>query len=154
MAVRPSEVLNVTEPDLHTVADLVRALVDGAWVNLVPDIDPELAPPPRGALAAIFSARGPMLPLVTITAPETPGGPLSVGIEHGAGPRALDRLADADHALPAGWRRVADHPRRGLVLTVPGDADPDEVVDWLVHAAHVLCPIPLPPGWLAQSYRP
>ena len=129
MAVRPSEVLNVTEPDLRPVADLVRALVDGAWVNLVPDIDPELAPPPRGALAAIFSARGPVLPLVTVTAPETPGGPLSVGIEHGAGPRTLERLADAT-------------------------PDPDEVVVWLVHAAHVLCPIPLPPGWLAQSYRP
>lgn len=154
MAVRPSEVLHVTEPDLQPVADLVRELVHGAWVNLVPDIDPELAPPPRGALAAIFSARGPVLPLVTITAPEAPGGPLSVGVEHGAGPRALEHLAEADHALPAGWRKLADHPRRGLVLTVPGDADPLALVDWLVHAAHVLCSIPLPAGWLAQSYRP
>ena len=65
----------------------------------------------------------------------------------------LDRLAREGLPLPAGWLKVADHPRRGLVVTVPV-AEVSAAVDWLLQAARLLTRGPPPPQWSARRYAP
>ncbi|MCU1499096.1 MAG: hypothetical protein JWM47_3049 [Acidimicrobiales bacterium] len=155
MAVAPSEELAFTEDDLTSVeAVLAELTAAGAgWVNLSPEVEPGAEPPPRNLAVALFSARGDAVPLVTWTPPEEPGRRSTVGMEHGAGPRALQRLAERDLPLGPGWLKVVDHPRRGLVVTAPGDAEAGDVLWWLLTAAHVLSPVPLTGSWLAKVYR-
>jgi hypothetical protein len=105
-------------------------------------------------VVAVFSARGDAVPLVTWTPPERPGGRSTVGIAHGWGPGALPRLTEEGLGLGAGWLKVADHARRGLVVTVPGPTDPGDVARWMLAAAHALSAVPLTGAWLAGVYRP
>ena len=58
--------------------------------------------------------------------------PDSLGIEHDAGRFAATQLADAGVPVPSGWRRLGDHPRRGLVLELPDGTEPAVVLDWLL----------------------
>ena len=74
---------------------------------------------------------------------------MSLGLQHSGGAKALWRLRDEGHPILEGWRPLSDHPRRGFVLTVPGDADPDRTVAWVVQAAILLSEMDLPTTWLA-----
>lgn len=156
MSVRPDDEITFDEGDGSSrVAAVIAELVapGSGWLNLLPEVEPELEPPPRGVMAAIFSARGPVVPMATVTAPEAEGRPISVGIEHGGGPKALTTLDENELPLPPGWRKLADHPRRGLVLAVPTSTPAHELLDWVLAAAHILSPIPLTGSWLARTYR-
>jgi hypothetical protein len=155
MALQPDDEVVVDEDDLTPVEAILRELAEQArgWVNLLPEVEPGHEPPARSALAAVFSARGDTVPLVTWTAPATAGERATAGITHGSGPKALARLADAGLPLRTGWLRAADHPRRGLVVTIPANEDPGDALWWLLAAAHALCPVPLTGSWLAQVYR-
>ena len=129
------------------------------WANLLPVIDtdgedetPDDAPRGRAGVFAWLSSRGPALPIATWVAGEERRkglAPDSIGIQHPAGPRALITLAQGGVALPPGWRRLSDHPKRGLVVEVPAGTDPAECLDWLLRAAEVLTPQPLPTHWRA-----
>lgn len=155
MAVAPPDDLPVDEDDLAPLVAAMQELTDAnaGWINLLPEVEPGCEPPPRRITVALFSARGDAVPLATWSAPEAAGRRATVGIEHGSGPKALARLAAHDVPLPAGWLKVADHPRRGLVVTVPADADPSDVAWWLLTATHVLSVPPLTGSWLARVYR-
>ncbi len=156
MAVHPDDEFPFEEDDAGAVADLLRSLAaQGAgWVNFVPEVAEGHDPPPRSIVVAVFSARGEPIPLATWSAPAGPGKRATLGIEHGSGPKALARLADAGLPLPDGWWKVADHARRGVVVTTPGDAEPEEVLRWLLTAAHALSVVPLTGSWSARVYRP
>ena len=156
MAVTPAEELHFDEDDLSSVADQITALTTAraGWINFSPEVEPGHELPPRSFGAIIFSSRGEPVPLATWSAPEEPGGAATIGIQHGAGPRALAQLTERDLALPAGWWKRSDHPRRGLVVTVPPEADPEDVVWWLLAASHALCAAPLTGSWLAKVFRP
>ena len=156
MAVTPAEQIEVDEDDLAPVVAAMAALAERAsgWVNLVPDVADGDAPTSRSLLAEIFSARGDPVPMATWTPPEAPGRRATLGIQHGAGPKALARLEANGLPLPEGWWKVADHSRRGLVLTTPPDADLDDVVWWLLTASHALSQVPLSGAWRADVYRP
>jgi len=156
MATTPSEELPFDDDDLSPVVAAIAELTAAGkgWVNLLPEVDPEVEVPHRSILARVVSARGDVVPLATWLAPADPSGRATLGIEHGSGPKALDRLAERDLPLPAGWLRVADNPRRGLVLTAPADAPADDVAWWLLTAAHLLSVPPLTGSWLAKIYRP
>lgn len=156
MAVPPPEDLPFDEDDLAPVVAVLEELTaaEAGWVNLAPDLEDDVEAPVRSALAGIFSARGDAVPLATWTAPEGPGQRASIGVTHGSGPKALARLAQHDLALPAGWLKRADHPRRGLVVTTPADADPADVLWWLLAAGHALSTVPLSGSWRALVYRP
>jgi hypothetical protein len=39
------------------------------------------------------------------------------------------------------------------VVTAPGDADPDDVLWWLLAASHALSTVPLSGAWRASIYR-
>jgi hypothetical protein len=155
MALQPDEERTLHAEDLdgleHVVADL-EAAAQG-WINLLPEVEPGNEPPPRRPVVAIFSSRGDPIPLATWSAPPKPGGRPSIGIQHGSGPQALARLTDAGLPLPDGWFKAADHPRRGLVVTVPPSSSARSVLDWLLGAATELSTVPLTGHWLAQIYR-
>jgi hypothetical protein len=143
--------LDDPEPARRTVLASM-ATTDG-WTNLAPVPEPGEAPPPRNVFLAIFSSRGPALPLATVSRSGRDDDRLSIGLQHPGGPQALDRLARLGLDLPAGWLRVADHPRRGLVVTAPV-SDASAAVDWLLQAARLLTEHGLPDRWSARRYAP
>jgi hypothetical protein len=126
------------------------------WVNFSPGLDVDAPPPQRPALASIFGNKGPEVPLATWT----PGGgrrdPPTVGIHHAQGQRTLRQLSDKGIELPEGWRKLQDHPKRGLVCAVPATGDVDELdrqLHWLLTATAALCPVPLTGEWRALCYH-
>jgi hypothetical protein len=127
------------------------------WINLTPGLDVDVPPQPRSLLGGMFGARGPAVPLGTWSAPSRNGRePATIGIQHGQGPKVLNQLGEAGIALPAEWRRLQDHSRRGLVCAIPAStdaADLDHVLDWLLRATGYLCPIPRTGEWRALCYR-
>lgn len=127
------------------------------WINLEPGYDPDDAPPPRSLFGMAFSARGPDIPLCTWVPPQRHRRwtePATVGVHHGAGRKAVDRLAAAGIEVPAEWLVTQDHPRRGLVLAVPDGFPADRMLAWLVQAGTALCPVPLSGWWRAAVHRP
>lgn len=140
-----------TTPALVAVADLMES--GSGWVNLAPDNGPGTEAPRRNLFAAIFSSRGPTMPLITVSPAHTDSGRLGLGLQHSGGPGALATLAEHDHPLPDGWLKVSDHSRRGLVVSAPAGVQPDAVVDWLLEAARILTRVDLADGWVARVYR-
>ncbi|NLD78172.1 MAG: hypothetical protein GX643_16065 [Acidimicrobiales bacterium] len=142
-------------PATAAVAD-VLSKAEG-WVNLSPEVEPGTEPPRRNLFAAIFSSRGPALPLATVSPSGTDDGLLALGLQHPGGVKALDTLAAAGHRLPEGWRKVSDHPRRGFVVSAPSTTSPDRIVRWLVDGAVLLTDhdlVEITDHWVARSYRP
>lgn len=155
MALPPPTEVVVDEDDLEALAIELRSLIGtGSWVNLVPEVEPGHEPAPRNPVVSLFSARGDAIPLITWSAPEGDGRRCTLGIEHGSGPKALARLAEVGLELPEGWLKVADHPRRGLVVTALASLDQHDVLWWLLAAGHALSVVPLTGTWLAQIHRP
>jgi hypothetical protein len=155
----PPELIEFTVDDHRPVLAVMRRLLrdrDG-WVNLQPAIDHEDVPSQGGMLGRAFSASGPAIPLATWMpgSLRRKGGtePVSVGLQHAGGSRALRRLHEAGHPLVDGWRVLNDHPRRGFVLVVPDDEEPDIALTWLIRAANLLAPMELPPTWHAGVIR-
>jgi hypothetical protein len=148
------ELIEFTTEDRRAVLTVMRRQLrdrDG-WVNLQPAVDPDEAPEKPG-LVRLFSASGPVLPLASWVPGERRRNgstePVSLGLQHAGGPKALLRLRDHGHPPVEGWRVLADSPRRGFVLQVPDDEDPDVALVWLMKAATMLAPMNLPPEWRA-----
>lgn len=132
---------------------------EAGWINLHPvlDEDEQARLPDRSGMAAWFSGRGPAVATATWM-PATGGrrpAPAQIGLEHGTGPRALDRLAEAGVPLPTGWVRRQDHAKHGVVAELPGDVSPSVVITWLIVAGTVLRTL-VEPGeeWLALVHEP
>jgi hypothetical protein len=108
--------------------------------------------PPPAAFGGLFTAKGPGVPELSWV-PGAVGGrrrePLAVGIRHGAGPKAEQRLAEAGVPVPEGWYVIQDNPRRGFVAQVPDTFTDAEVLDWLLRAAAALSTVPLGGDWRA-----
>ncbi len=112
------------------------------WINVLPEIPEDVPVPPTPTAFAVFSKRGPLVPLATWTAPTTSGRhpePAQVGVHHGLGRSAARFLADTPAAIPSTWRTVQDHARRGLVIAVPPDAAPMMVAEWIFTMLSELC---------------
>jgi hypothetical protein len=157
---RPRQAIDQIEfglDDLGAVVDRMADIVaaGGGWINILPTVADDVDVPPTPGPLAVFTARGPAVPLGTWTPATTGRRPesSSVGIQHAAGTKALDGLAAAGLPLPAGWVRLADHPRRGLVVRVADDTPLDQVLDWLVTAMARLARVPLTGRWLAGVYE-
>ncbi len=112
--------------------------------------------PTPSMLGAWFSARGPVVPMATwIPGSSTPRvRPATIGIEHGVGPKALDQLREAGLPLPAGWRKVQDHAKRGIVVEIPESVGHAVVLRWLVDACWSLCGIEIDDHWSAVVNSP
>ena len=155
MATTPSSVVEFSEDDLDPIVALMAELTEAnaGWINFSPQVEAGYDTPPRTLFAQVFSANGEKVPLSTWSAPTRPGGRATVGIEHGSGPKALARLAQHDLALPNGWLKLNDHPRRGLVVVTGGGSSDDDVLWWLLASSHTLSVVPLTGGWEATVFR-
>lgn len=123
------------------------------WINFTPGLDVDIPPAPRSPLTSLFTGRGPEVPLATWSPGDGRREPATIGIEHSKGPRALEQLADAGIHLPASWRKLQDHPKRGLVCAVPTDEPLNEALAWLLRAAGSLCRVPRTGEWRALCYH-
>lgn len=101
-----------------------------------------------------FTARGPKVPVGTFV-PGSEREPASVGLSHGAGRDAGERLADAGVVAPVDWAARQDHPKRGMVWEVhPQRVDAEAVVRLLLEGTIVLATVPTTGGWVATVHRP
>jgi hypothetical protein len=120
------------------------------WINLSPALDEDEEPPPRSSTFGLFSGRGPDVPLCTWL----PGPPVQIGIQHGAGAKAVEVLRNLAQPVPDGWRVTQDHSRRGLVVLVPNETPDAEVLDWLLSAGTALAShLKLATWWRAAIYN-
>jgi hypothetical protein len=155
------EYVEFVEGSVNEVVDRMSRLTTArkGWMNFEPAVALEDVPPARDGLFALFSGRGPDVPLATWVPGTAPGGrrrpePPTIGILHPAGPRASATLAESGHAVPDGWAVVQDYSKKGLVVAVPPSVPHAEVVEWLLDAASALTVVPLTGRWRAAVYRP
>ena len=140
-------------------AAMVRLAEDlDGWVTFEPLFDEEALPPISRSWLDVFSARGPALPDASWVPGERKGDrvtPLSVGLRHPSGGRAIGRLNDAGLPVPEGWRMLQDHPKRGLVIEArPGaPVDAGVMLEWMFAALAALTPMPLTGLWRATFHR-
>lgn len=138
--------------DASNLDDLVEVLEEvagapGAWVNVEPDVDDSLRAEVSG-LFAWFSARGAQVPVGTFVAGSSRDVP-SIGLDHGSGRGAGDRLHEAGLSAPDGWLLRQDHPKRGLVwearyeeLRMAGLTGHGPLAQFLMEATALFCPLP------------
>lgn len=142
--------------DRGEVLGEMRALAAdrSGWVNLSPRIDPE-SMPPRGGAPGMFSSRGPLVPLATWVPGPTgrKPGPSSLGLQHPLGTKAVPALRELGIVPPEGYRVVADHPRRGVVLEAVDPGDVVAVLDWMIRATGGTCPLEFDRWWVAGVAR-
>lgn len=157
------EVVEFTRSDPSPLVARIAALAargDGeGWINFGPALSPEefAAVPHRSGLGKWFSGRGPAVPMATWTPPLDGARPrpAQVGVQHGTGPNALDRLGAAGRPLPQPWAKKQDHAKHGIVAELPAGVDPRSVVDWLLGAmAELSSLVPTGDEWLAEVHQP
>ena len=158
VARREPLVIEFDEDRRDAVVDRMEtmAAAEAGWLNLTPGLDMDVPPPARSPLASIFGARGPTVPLATWM-PRQGRDQATGGIQHPEGPQAVKLLAERGAPVPAGWRVVQDHPKRGLVVAVVGGNgrdDLDRALVWLLGATAVLCPWPRTGEWRALCHLP
>ena len=154
MARHDIEILHVDD-DHGSLVDAVAVLASegGGWMNVEPGVDDEHRVEPPG-MFTWFTARGPKVPVGTFV-PGSEREPASVGLSHGAGRDAGERLADAGVVAPADWAARQDHPKRGMVWEVhPQRVDAEAVVQRLLEGTIVLATVPTTGGWVATVHRP
>jgi hypothetical protein len=156
---RPPELFEFDPAAPAGVLGCIRELQESraGWINMQPRVDEEDVPSTSTGLLGWISAKGPTVPEATWVPGERKrhGATAadSIGLRHGGGPRARVALAEAGCPVPARWRILSDHSKRGLVIELPDGADPRQVLDWLISAARVLSPIDLPQRWIAEVHR-
>lgn len=128
--------LEVIDGDLEPLLARIDDTV--VFVNLQPGVDPDEVPP-RSALGHLIGSSGPIVPLATWT-------PGEIGLQHAAGTRVARTLGERGCPVPEEWYKVADHPKRGLVLRTY-ESPPGETIPWLVRAATLVCPLPIDRPW-------
>ncbi len=154
------ETLPFDSGDLDAVVaemDRLAGRGDGlGWINVGPGLREEQIErlPAPTLLGRWFSGRGPAVPMGTWTPARAASARPLVGIEHGAGPKALDRLRDAGAPLPQGWRKVQDHAKNGIVVEPSASASHRDMLRWILAACQSLCVIETEDHWIAKIHRP
>ncbi len=153
---RPVELEFLAHDDPELLGEMARVQAGGTgWINVEPVIEEEHEPPPPGPFAFLGGSTH-HVPVVTWmpgrAQGDGPAKPTTVGLQHASGPRVAWRLRDLGLPVPEGWRVTQDHPRRGMVATVPVTADNREVIDWLLRAAMAVCQVQSTGRWLASIH--
>lgn len=146
------------DPDApeDVLAVMVELAGGSGWLTLDPAIDDRFPPPTQSTFGRLVSGRGPAVPRATWVPADTARRrpePVSVGILHATGAKAVERLAEKDIAVPERWKVVADHSKRGLVAWVPIDVPHADVLAWTLTASRALTRIPLTGRWRAAVHR-
>lgn len=147
------------QPDRAGEVVAAMEAVGGAgagWVNFEPAVEAEDVAAAGSGTFAMFSGRGPVVPLATWTPARTPRRgrrePAMIGLQHPAGSKAKPLLAELGHPVPDGWTVVQDHVRKGLVVALPEGVPAADALAWLLRAARLLSTIPLTGQWRAAVY--
>ncbi|MCY4067862.1 MAG: hypothetical protein OXE79_01970 [Acidimicrobiaceae bacterium] len=157
-----SETIDFTTGDTDAVLRQMEALAqrgDGSgWINIGPGLrEDQIEKLPRPSpLGGWFSGRGPVVPMATWTPPSTgrSPSPTLLGVQHGSGPKALNRLREAGAPLPDRWRKIQDHAKNGIVVQPSAEASHQEMLQWLLKVCWALCPIDVEDHWLAEVHLP
>ena len=126
------------------------------WINLEPIVEEEDLPMKPGPFAFLG---GSTHEVPTVTWVPGPARARRRNQAHHGGPaarrsaaRVAWKLRDRGLPVPEGWRVTQDHPRRGLVASVPAGADNGAVMGWLLEAAQALCAVPATGRWRASVH--
>ena len=157
--VTASEIHRLRADQLEEIAELLSDLATAqkGWMNLLPVIPEEIVVPDTPGVLAVFSKRGPVVPMATWTAP-TPAKsgrltPSEIGVMHGQAGKVKELLL-TEQILPADWRVLQDNARRGLVLQ-PGDhATLVQVAEFLVGVTRRLCRVSISDQVDCAVYHP
>jgi hypothetical protein len=126
------------------------------WVNFEPAVEVEDVAAAGSSTFALFSGRGPVVPLATWTPAKAQRRgrrePAMIGLQHPAGSKAKPLLAALGHPVPDGWVVAQDHVRKGLVLSLPEGVDAADALSWVIRAARLLSTVPLTGQWRAAVY--
>ena len=140
---RPTPVL--VDHDPAALADVMSEMVAAqrGWINVMPEIPEDVPVPSTPSALAVFSKRGPVVPLGTWTAPVPARNgattPSEIGIQHGAAKQAKKALAGTAGEIPASWRVLTDNPRRGVVVRPPAGTALVDEARWLLDALAAIC---------------
>jgi hypothetical protein len=151
VAAPPEQIDFATDNRTAVLAGMDQLAESGkGWINLSPALAEDEEPPARSSTFGLFSGRGPDVPLCTWV----PGTPTQVGIQHGAGTKAVEVLRNLGEPVPDGWRVTQDHSRRGLVVLIPDGTSNEQVLGWLLRAGTALAAhLKLAGWWRAAIYR-
>jgi hypothetical protein len=153
---RPAELEFTAFDDPELLAAVNAAEERGAgWINLEPIVEEEHVPVQAGPFAFLAGPSHAIPTATWIPGRHLPGGetkPTTIGLQHAAGGRVAWKLRDLEMPLPDGWRVTQDHPRRGLVVSVPASAASKEVVNWLLRATEAVCAVPATGRWRASVH--
>ncbi|MBT4186914.1 MAG: hypothetical protein HOE14_06845 [Gemmatimonadales bacterium] len=155
MASYSTEVFQVSAGEHADLTASIRTALSssGAWVNIEPVVDDSARIEVPG-IFAWFSARGPQVPVGTFHS-AGPDMPASVGLDHGTGRDAGDRLTAGGVEAPGDWVLKQDHPKTGLVWELhPQRVDAEAVVTLLLEGTSLLCPLAVEGWWTATLNRP
>ena len=126
------------------------------WVNFEPAVEAEDIAAAGSSTFALFSGRGPVVPLATWTPAKTPRRgrrePAMIGLQHPAGSKAGPLLTQLGHPVPEEWIVVQDHVRKGLVLSLPDGVAAADALGWVLRSARLLSTVPLTGQWRAAVY--
>jgi hypothetical protein len=159
MAKRPRERLEFKPTDPGEILSAMATISSAGegWINLLPGIDSDDAPPPPTGIAAILAPRTPGAVMSTWAPPGSshhqPHG-ATVGILHSAGRFAARQLVGLGAPVPEGWVIRQDNPRRGLIVVAPTGTTDQEVLDWTIAATTALCTLEISGDWLAEIFLP
>jgi hypothetical protein len=145
MAIR-FQTLVFTEQEFGHVVDLLRDKQQTGtlsyWVNIEPDV--EEGEVHTGSLFwKMFSSRGPMVPKFTwvpSSIKKQQQVQAQIGITHPVGASAIKRLRDFQIEIPSKWHVQQDHPKRGIVISLPDGYEEEEVVLLAIRALRALSP--------------
>lgn len=152
-----AEEIEFTPHDLAPILARMDTLAAAGrgWINIGPGLTQEefAALPTQSTVGKWISGRGPAVPMATWSPADGPG-PVTIGISHGTGPKALDRLAADGLGLPPSWRKRQDHAKHGIVAEAPATTSPDDVLAWLLPAMAALSPrVAVGENWVAEVYE-
>jgi hypothetical protein len=140
---------------LEAMAEITRS-ADG-WINLLPGVDADEAPPRPTGLSAILAPRTPGA-LMGTWAPQTQARKgihgATVGLLHPAGRFAARQLASLGVPVPDGWTIRQDNPRRGLIVVAAVDTPDNAVLNWILAAGMALMTLTPSGSWRADIYLP
>ena len=148
----PQEAFEFNESDIsNAVATLERlAAANAGWANLQPGVRPEDEAKATTLGSLLFGGRGYMVPVCTwVSGGNGRNGrrPAQLGVQHSSGPRAMSRLSGMGIDAHEGWVCQQDHPRRGLVISIPADSAAEPVLRWLMDAARALSGVVVTGDW-------
>ena len=129
---------------------LARVAASGGWINLTPGVPSDVvATPPRSLFTWLVGSAGPAAPLATWM-PSGSGTSGQLGILHARGRLTREGIAGLV-SIPASWRCVGDHARKGLIFEVAQASDAD-VADAMLAVVEELTTVPTTGRYLAEVF--